>query len=399
MKFQEAIISVINDFGKDVLTDKSLMNILNDYNAFEDDKSYKFILSYLISEKYIGRICDISNWEVEAKQHIYIITENTGFDVNKVTQLFNYIGYAVGLIDKSEYIDFIQLENRTNNSFDDNVIHNKSIESNQYAYDDSINRFIVSPDITTIKTGAFRECANLKVICISNSVRDINELVFEGCNLDRIIFTGNHPPKINSSMFGTNKYNDNYGSVKEVIVPIGSEISYIQTFERIPLKNLRINLVPVKMNELLSYANETNKNYNPVFKKVVRIEHTNGIVNRESFAKVGFSTYINCDAIIIQEGAKFISPCAVPDIGFTYLSKTLKIILPSTIEKIGKLAFPYAMLNIEFKTSTPPLIDAPCMPWGGNVELIIPQGSFRDYYNASLNWCVENRQWLKITEA
>ena len=31
MKFQEAIISVINDFGKDILSNASLQNFLNDY--------------------------------------------------------------------------------------------------------------------------------------------------------------------------------------------------------------------------------------------------------------------------------------------------------------------------------------------------------------------------------
>lgn len=33
MTFQDAIISVINDFGKDILSNASLQNCLNDYSA------------------------------------------------------------------------------------------------------------------------------------------------------------------------------------------------------------------------------------------------------------------------------------------------------------------------------------------------------------------------------
>ena len=41
MKFQEAIISVINDFGKDILSNASLQNFLNDYNAFDECNAVK----------------------------------------------------------------------------------------------------------------------------------------------------------------------------------------------------------------------------------------------------------------------------------------------------------------------------------------------------------------------
>ena len=43
MTFQDAIISVINDFGKDILSNASLQNFLNDYNAFDESKSFRVI--------------------------------------------------------------------------------------------------------------------------------------------------------------------------------------------------------------------------------------------------------------------------------------------------------------------------------------------------------------------
>ena len=53
MTFQDAIISVINDFGKDILTNASLLNFLYDYNAFDESKSFRIILKNLISEGYL----------------------------------------------------------------------------------------------------------------------------------------------------------------------------------------------------------------------------------------------------------------------------------------------------------------------------------------------------------
>lgn len=61
MTFQEAIISVINDFGKDILTNASLLNFLNDYNAFDESKSFRIILKNLISECYLDQMLLIKN--------------------------------------------------------------------------------------------------------------------------------------------------------------------------------------------------------------------------------------------------------------------------------------------------------------------------------------------------
>ena len=52
MTFQEAIKKVINDFGKDILSNPSIVNILSDYNGYEESKAFKIILRIIISEGY-----------------------------------------------------------------------------------------------------------------------------------------------------------------------------------------------------------------------------------------------------------------------------------------------------------------------------------------------------------
>lgn len=56
MKFQEAITLVINDFGKDILTNNSLMNILNDYNAFSEERFVKNVIRTICENGYMIKL-------------------------------------------------------------------------------------------------------------------------------------------------------------------------------------------------------------------------------------------------------------------------------------------------------------------------------------------------------
>ena len=106
MTFQDAIISVINDFGKDILTNASLLNFLNDYNAFDESKSFRIILKNLVSEGYLDQMLLIKNWDSSSLQLTTRFVENTGFKEDKAEYVLNSLAYALGI--SSSKVDFVQ---------------------------------------------------------------------------------------------------------------------------------------------------------------------------------------------------------------------------------------------------------------------------------------------------
>ena len=96
MTFQDAIINVVKDFGRDVLTQSSLFNILNDYHAFDESRSFKMIMKTLISEGYVEQILHVEEWESGSLQLLTRSVETTGLQRNKVEYLLNSMAFAVG---------------------------------------------------------------------------------------------------------------------------------------------------------------------------------------------------------------------------------------------------------------------------------------------------------------
>ena len=96
MTFQDAIINVVKDFGRDVLTQSSLFNILNDYHAFDESRSFKMIMKTLISEGYVEQILHVEEWESCSLSLLTRSVEATGMQRNKVEYLLNSMAFAVG---------------------------------------------------------------------------------------------------------------------------------------------------------------------------------------------------------------------------------------------------------------------------------------------------------------
>ena len=96
MTFQDAIINVVKDFGRDVLSRSSLFNILNDYHAFDESRSFKMIMKTLISEGYVEQILHVEEWEYGSLQLLSRSVEATGMQRTKVEYLLNSMAFAVG---------------------------------------------------------------------------------------------------------------------------------------------------------------------------------------------------------------------------------------------------------------------------------------------------------------
>lgn len=403
MKIENAINRAIKNFGNNVLSDSKLINILNDYNAFEEDKTLKFMFSSFQSLGYLEKIQKVNNWDFESKIIINDIISQTGFEEIKVKNLVNRIAFALGIIEHYQPLSLspsYNIREAISCITDKDIlkIGGPIIERNQFICDDTLKNIILDEGITTIKAGAFKGCRNLRNIVLPYTLKEVENCAFEKCNLEQIEFHGTVPPHIDSNLFGIDKFEKTFGDVKRVIIPYGTEKSYVHAWNAVKMKNLRVNLFPIDGKSFSSDGFEKIKNDNKVSDRVLRLNHTNGIINRNSFAEKGSPMSIFCDVIIIPEGTKKIIDGSFPDIGFPCLSKRIKIIMPFSLEEIGEMAFPYAMMQIEFQSPNPPKVNGACMPWGGNVELIIPKGTLYVYTKASLNWCREARYFLKITE-
>ena len=49
MKLYEAIQTIVQEFGKEIVTNAKVINVFSDYNAFEESKTFKVILKNLIA--------------------------------------------------------------------------------------------------------------------------------------------------------------------------------------------------------------------------------------------------------------------------------------------------------------------------------------------------------------
>lgn len=100
MTFQEARISVINDFGKDILIKGSLLNILNDYNAFSEEKYMKNIIKLLSGKSHLEKLYNISandNYSIVINQISYELYNEYGINKDVLYKVLNSIIIGLGL--------------------------------------------------------------------------------------------------------------------------------------------------------------------------------------------------------------------------------------------------------------------------------------------------------------
>ena len=59
MKLYEAIATIVQEFGKEIVTNAKVINVFSDYNAFEESKTFKVILKNLIAEGYMDQMMSV----------------------------------------------------------------------------------------------------------------------------------------------------------------------------------------------------------------------------------------------------------------------------------------------------------------------------------------------------
>ena len=97
MKLSEAIREIITLEGEDILKQKKLINYLNDYSAFKENKSAKYIIKLLIEKDYFSRIIDSEQNNLSLIAHDISSNLDKEFGVNKSSSLEAINDIFIGL--------------------------------------------------------------------------------------------------------------------------------------------------------------------------------------------------------------------------------------------------------------------------------------------------------------
>lgn len=93
----EAFRYVVRKWGADYLRNRSLINILNDFQVLKDIPAAKHILLNMQSNGYIEKIAQASNWEIESKSISTKFSNEFGTKEDIVTYIVECIGYGLKL--------------------------------------------------------------------------------------------------------------------------------------------------------------------------------------------------------------------------------------------------------------------------------------------------------------
>lgn len=93
----EAFRYVVRNWGADYLRNRSLINILNDFQVLKNVPAAKHILLNMQSNGYIEKIIQASNWKIESKSISTKFSNEFGTKEDIVTYIVESIGYGLKL--------------------------------------------------------------------------------------------------------------------------------------------------------------------------------------------------------------------------------------------------------------------------------------------------------------
>lgn len=96
MELHLALKNIIETDGVDILNDVRLVNILNDFKAFDDIPASKYIIRMMISEGYMLRLLENKKWDSKTEVLCSIFSNNTGFQPHISESVFKCIAFALG---------------------------------------------------------------------------------------------------------------------------------------------------------------------------------------------------------------------------------------------------------------------------------------------------------------
>ena len=96
MKLYEAIKTIVQEFGKEIVTNAKVINVFSDYNAFEESKTFKVILKNLIAEGYMDQLMYVRDWANSQDRIINNFIAATSFNEANASYVINCLAYGLG---------------------------------------------------------------------------------------------------------------------------------------------------------------------------------------------------------------------------------------------------------------------------------------------------------------
>lgn len=98
MELHKAIKNIILTDGQDILKEMRLVNILDDFNAYQDIPASKYILRAIIADGYTNKLLAIGKWDNAAEALSQKFSAVAGFIPESVSLIFQSIAYGLGWV-------------------------------------------------------------------------------------------------------------------------------------------------------------------------------------------------------------------------------------------------------------------------------------------------------------
>lgn len=100
MELHKALRAVIQTEGEAIITEVRLVNILDDFKAYSEMPTAKYILRAIIADGFAQKLLYIGNWNNDAIKLASRFASNTGFIPDSVEILFISLAYGLNWINK-----------------------------------------------------------------------------------------------------------------------------------------------------------------------------------------------------------------------------------------------------------------------------------------------------------
>lgn len=98
MELHKALQHIIQTEGQNILKETRLVNILDDFNAYQDIPASKYILRAIIAEGYTNKLLALGKWDNRAEILSQKFSAMTGFIPESVSVIFQSIAFGLGWV-------------------------------------------------------------------------------------------------------------------------------------------------------------------------------------------------------------------------------------------------------------------------------------------------------------
>lgn len=96
MELHKALKHIVDTEGPEIIKDLRLVNILDDFKAYEDIPASKYTLRAIIADGYAQKLLDLGNWDNQAVTLTNKFASITGFIPENVDLIFQSLAFGLG---------------------------------------------------------------------------------------------------------------------------------------------------------------------------------------------------------------------------------------------------------------------------------------------------------------